>query len=546
LFGKGEEEETISYTINVVDGQGTGTYQKGVSVTIVADSIEGKSFAYWMVGDTELSKDATYTFTATKDMEITAVFVDSVELFEVTTTNTQGYVTEGLGDYQKDSIVTVRAKTGNNLVFLYWDFDGVNVSNNPTYHFTIKKNVVVTPVYDVYSFGLVFEYSQESDSYIVTGYEKDNTYSFDMLIPEYYNDGTNGLKYVTQIKEEALMSTYFMKKVTIGKAVITIGNRAFADCKDLVDVVLPESLTSIGEQAFFQCFIIKEITLPKNVSIIASDAFSNTSELETILVDSENNQFKSIDGVLLSKDGSILYRFPQKKGGLAVDYVIPASVTSIKKDAFNRVYLRNVTFGNTAILQISEYAFAESGIKNIAIPKSVETIGNHAFYNNQNLDTITFAYESNLKTIGGYAFYSCTSLGNISLPDGIETIENNAFEDCTNLKTTLKLAITKIGSAAFKNCGYFIDLFITDTITYIGEDAFVDTDTFGNIYIASDIVIRGLTETAYGGLAKGDIYITDSFIGTLPDYIQNNYTKGVDKVSQSGRYFYKYTKNIDA
>ena len=53
---------------------GAGTYEDGASVTITATASDGYTFAGWYSGDTEISGNASYTFTATGDVTYTADF----------------------------------------------------------------------------------------------------------------------------------------------------------------------------------------------------------------------------------------------------------------------------------------------------------------------------------------------------------------------------------------------------------------------------------------------------------------------------------------
>jgi hypothetical protein len=294
-------------------------------------------------------------------------------------------------------------------------------------------------------------------------------------------------------------------------------------------VTLSENLEFLGEQSFSACHNLKEITIPKKVNFIASDAFNNMSRLEKILVDADNQSFMSIDGLLLNKSGTTLYRFPPRKGGLDSDYKIPTCVTEIGKHAFNNVCLNKVTFNkDLAITKISEHAFSYSYIKEIAIPNSVQIIESKAFYNSYELNKLSLnVIESSLTTISNFAFANCSKLNNINFPENLKVIENNAFEGCTYLsRLTLPKSLEIIGDYAFKNIGYVRIIFIARTVTNLAENAFLGTNIYGPIYIASDIIIAQLSETAFNGLIKNkNIYLPDNYQGELPEYIKENYTK---------------------
>ena len=60
--------------------------------------------------------------------------------------------------------------------------------------------------------------------------------------------------------------------------------------------------------------------------------FSNLPKLQGITVDPANTSFSSINGVLFSKDGTILFTYPP--GKTAETYTIPQSVTRINSLSF--------------------------------------------------------------------------------------------------------------------------------------------------------------------------------------------------------------------
>lgn len=59
------------YTLTVVNGSGSGTYNYGTKVTITASTIEGKTFSKWSDGVTTASREVTVTANATYTAEYT-------------------------------------------------------------------------------------------------------------------------------------------------------------------------------------------------------------------------------------------------------------------------------------------------------------------------------------------------------------------------------------------------------------------------------------------------------------------------------------------
>lgn len=137
---------------------------------------------------------------------------------------------------------------------------------------------------------------------------------------------------------------------------------------------------------------------------------------------------------------------------------IPATVLSIGDSAF--IYcdaLTTVTFAeNSQLKSIERAAFWGSEqvyprFKEIQIPDSVETIGNGAFYDCRDLERITLP--SALQKLSNSTFYDCTALSEVTFPASLKTIEKSAFSGCRKLsEVKLPASLTTIQSYVFDRC----------------------------------------------------------------------------------------------
>ena len=130
------------YTLTVVNGSGSGTYNYGTKVTITASTIEGKTFSKWSDGVTTASREVTVTANATYTAEYT------------TNTYTVNYVKgTGIATISKTSETvswganatgcTATVATGYN--FDGWYNGGTRVSTSLTYAPTnVKSNLTLT------------------------------------------------------------------------------------------------------------------------------------------------------------------------------------------------------------------------------------------------------------------------------------------------------------------------------------------------------------------------------------------------------------------
>lgn len=67
-----------------------------------------------------------------------------------------------------------------------------------------------------------------------------------------------------------------------GKKVVSIGDRAFAECAGLTSITLPYGVSSIGDRAFSNCCSLVSIEIPGSVASIGSFVFSDCSSLKSI------------------------------------------------------------------------------------------------------------------------------------------------------------------------------------------------------------------------------------------------------------------------
>ena len=103
-----------------------------------------------------------------------------------------------------------------------------------------------------------------------------------------------------------------------------------------------------------------------------------------------------------------------------------------------------------AVTRIKEAAFAYStDLVNITIPATVTTIEDNAFFDCDNLLSVTIKGEG-LKTIGAGAFIDCDNMNSINFPENLETIKNNAFAGTQVKKVVLPSTIKLIGENAFE------------------------------------------------------------------------------------------------
>ena len=262
-------------------------------------------------------------------------------------------------------------------------------------------------------------------------------------IGDYAFSGCSNLIDVTILGSAEIIGDYAfencanLSRVSIKSGLTSIGKSAFIDCESLASIVLPDGVTQIGDYAFNNCKSLASLTLPASVTNIGEDVFSGCSTLARIEVDSENQNYTSLDGVLFSKDLIKIIRYPEGRSG---DYTIPSNVTSIGNFAFKGC----------------------AGLTNVIIPNGVTSIGELAFSGCKNLSVVTIP--DSVNNIGFYAFSNCKALSSVTLPDGLMSIKGSTFNECSNL-ISIKIpnSVTQIGWAAFSGCSNLTDVYYDGT-----------------------------------------------------------------------------------
>ena len=125
------------------------------------------------------------------------------------------------------------------------------------------------------------------------------------------------------------------------------------------------SVVEIGNEAF-ALSDADYIRIPASVVKISTDALYAYGSLENIFVDENNSVYKSIDGVLYSKDGEILIRYPQGKNNLK--FTVPDGVTDVCERAFEGCpHLKEVVISDS-VRFIGGYAFKGCDLKAVEFP----------------------------------------------------------------------------------------------------------------------------------------------------------------------------------
>ncbi|MBP5622871.1 MAG: leucine-rich repeat domain-containing protein, partial [Thermoguttaceae bacterium] len=158
----------------------------------------------------------------------------------------------------------------------------------------------------------------------------------------------------------------------------TIEDGAFSASSSLKSIDVPDGVETIGTSAFSECVALESISFPGSVRTAGDFAFSFCPSLKTIDVAEDSANYRSIDGVLYSKDGTTLIRYPEGKEN--EEFVVPDNVASIAHGAFSYCSRLKSVVISEGVDKIEWSAFEGcAALESIVIPTSVKTIESNAF-----------------------------------------------------------------------------------------------------------------------------------------------------------------------
>lgn len=288
---------------------------------------------------------------------------------------------------------------------------------------------------------------------------------------------------VTELAEEAFYGFDKLENVVLPSTLISIGDRAFENCKRLKTINLKDCpyLEHIGLCAF-DSVQISSIDLSKTkVNYIGGNAFAHIDKLTSVILP---ETLKEIGDFAFS-------------GSAITEIIIPDSVVHIGQLAFNCNLLEKATIGKSA----KNYCDLEN-LRDNAI-----------FYHTPKLKELTFRSEV-------VEYTGATKLNKVTFDDTVKELGIGAFAGCDELEeVVIPDSVEKIGAGAFMNCHNLSSIVLSDNITEIAEGAFSGTSV-REIVFPRELRKLGLMGPNYERLRKLDFskvtklrVIPEQFIG---------------------------------
>ena len=325
---------------------------------------------------------------------------------------------------------------------------------------------------------------------------------------------TNGWP-ITSIGVSAFSGCWSLSSVTIPNSVTSIGGYAFYWCFSLASVTIGNGVTNIGDNAFLGCTSLTSVTIGTNVTSIGASAFFYCTSLTGVYFQGNAPSFSGSSVFYGDSNATVYYLagstgWGRTFGGLPVVLWWPGTYTT-----------------NNGTITITKYT-GPGG--DVTIPDTINglpvtSIGGGAFYNCTSLTSVTIA--NSVTNIGDWAFDG-TGLTSVTIGTNVTRIGDWAFAFCTGLTAitvealncayisvdgvlfnksqttliqyppgqpgtsyTIPNSVTNIGDAAFSGCSILTSVVIPDSVTSIGEAAFSRCSSLTNVTIGASVTRIG-------------------------------------------------------
>lgn len=310
----------------------------------------------------------------------------------------------------------------------------------------------------------------------------------------------------------------------------------------------------LGKSALEGCFSLTSVTLPKDLKDVGTRAFASCP-LTEIRIDEANEWLVTVNGVLYTKDLSIMKGFPAERFQASETFsapeglkeipeycmmlgqmgclILPSTVETIGSQAiFFCTNLKKAvlplalkSFSSDAFMSCTElcelqldsacenFTVKESVLydKNLStlylyppdlagvcftVPSGISVIEPYSFAFNKHLTSVILP--SSLRSIGTAVFAACEKLGEMSIPDGITALPDYLFANCSALKKVfLHTEITELGNWIFDECSELTEIDLPSGITSLPEGLFSNCSSLSSVTIPDGVTEIG--NSAFNG-----------------------------------------------
>ena len=242
-----------------------------------------------------------------------------------------------------------------------------------------------------------------------------------------------------------------------------------------------------------------------------------------------------------------------------INLVIPSSVeyngntytvTGIRDHALSWAGITSIELPNT-ITSIGEFAFWDcSNLNSLNIPENVSSIGigiiSTADYGWKPLNCVKTVYYNAKHAVGDHIYWDTGLINvgsdcNVIIGENVEHIPNHFLWTSEIQSIHIPPSVTSIGEYAFRGCKGLTSITLPSGITSIGEGAFYNC-TGINTVVACMTTPPAIVSSTFSFRTQATLYVP---VGCLPNYVTADYWKEFKRIEEPTRINFE-DSNVEA
>lgn len=228
----------------------------------------------------------------------------------------------------------------------------------------------------------------------------------------------------TNILYDKLNNTDNVRSIDINNKITILGENAFNKSINLKNIILPLTLKEIRDFAIYECHRIEEIYIPETVEVLGESFVEDCFSLTSV--------------------------------------TLPKNLKSLGNFAFEGdSALTEINFNNCDIslpIGALKGCLSITNFEALFISKNIKSLPKQLFNGCKNIKKIDLSEYTNLKTIENSTFAKCKNLEEVILPYSLNNIGMLAFYECDNLKTVTFNSIPTISKQLFAGLNHEITI----------------------------------------------------------------------------------------
>ena len=308
---------------------------------------------------------------------------------------------------------------------------------------------------------------------------------------------------------------------------LTIGESAFCGCEGIKKLTINDTRVMLDSKSFINCKALEEITMPIT-TYYGQAVFEGCENVKKLIFTNtpprdENSAYNTLwggysDCTLVYSERDYHHMAGMFDGAEDIEVVLTDNVKNIGYQALegfsqmtkltlsDKNYSTPLNDTTSGSFELSPFALKDcTGLTRIDFPESKYksvgiSIGGGAFWGCTSLSTVTFPSNTNWVYMFGLAFRDCTSLTTISFPEKVYSTKFEQYYDENSVAYYDYFEGSGLKSVYYHNKDSFID-------SYGPEE--IDFRKYGNIFcnaysqiFPKDVVIYGKKDSSAQAYAK--------------------------------------------